>query len=42
MSQGYVILGGVYIAVTSYSVYIHLYIHPWILLKIHGYKYLLR
>jgi hypothetical protein len=36
MSQGYVILGGVYIALTSYSLYIHfISIHdlpedPWI------------
>jgi hypothetical protein len=40
--SGIRLLGGVYIAMTSYSVYIHLYIHPWILLEIHGYKYLLR
>ena len=27
MSQGYVILGGVYIALTSYSLYIH-FVYP--------------
>jgi hypothetical protein len=42
MSQGYIILGGVYIAMTSYSLYIHLYPSMDLIPKIHGYKYLLR